>query len=136
MRNDQRLCLYAMCLLASASVLGCGRASGPVRCRVSGTVTCAGRPVPHGEILFSPDGSRGNTGPQGIAAIVNGRYDTAGTRAPGTAGGPTVVRVTALESPRGGLIAEHEFTVELPKEDSDRDIDIPAAAKAKQAPEI
>ena len=67
---------------------------------------------------------------------MNGRYDTAGTRAPGTAGGPTVVRVTALESPRGGLIAEHEFTVELPKEDSDRDIDIPAAAKAKQAPEI
>ena len=44
--------------------------------------------------------------------------------------------MTQFAGPRGGLIAEHEFTVELPKEDSDRDIDIPAAAKAKQAPEI
>lgn len=120
-------------LIATA---GCGRESGPARYRVSGTVTVAGRPVPHGEVLFSPDGSQGNTGPQGIAIIKGGRFDTKGTRAPGAAGGPTVVRVTALETPDGGLIAEHEFTIELPKADSEQAIEIPAAGKAVARPEI
>ena len=115
---------------------GCGGPSGPVRHRVSGTVTCGGAAVPHGEILFSPDGSRGNTGPQGIAIITGGRFDTLGTRAPGTAGGPTVVRVTALETPGGGLIAEHEFTIDLPKADSEQAIEIPKSAKAVKKSDI
>lgn len=108
---------------------GCDGPPGPDRYRVSGAVTCGGRPVPHGEILFSPDGRRGNTGPQGVAVITGGRFDTMGTRAPGPAGGPTVVRVTALETPGGGLIAEHEFTIDLPKADSIHVFEIPAAAK-------
>jgi hypothetical protein len=124
-----------VCMLA-VGLAGCGGPSGPSRYRVSGTVTCGGRPVPHGEILFSPDGRRSNKGPQGIAIIKEGRYDTQGSRAPGASGGPTVVRVTALESPGGGLIAEHEFTIDLPEADSEQPIEIPAAAKPGRGPEI
>lgn len=126
----------ALITIAILMLGGCGGPSGPARYRVSGTVTCGGRPVPHGEILFSPDGRRGNAGPQGIAVITGGRFDTAGTRAPGAGGGPTVVRVTALETPGGGLIAEHEFTIDLPKADSEQAIEIPAAGKQAGRPEI
>lgn len=128
------LLVVAAVLLVAAG--GCGGPAGPTRHRVSGTVTCGGRPVPHGEVLFSPDGSRGNRGPQGIAVIKDGRYDTAGSRAPGTAGGPTVVRVTALERPDGGLIAEHEFTLDLPRADSEQPIEIPASAAPARRPDI
>ena len=112
-----------LCMLA-ALLAGCGGPPGPPRYRVRGTVTCGGRPVPAGEVLFSPDGRRGNKGPQGIAIIKDGRYDTEGSRAP------------ALESPGGGLIAEHELTIDLPQADSEQPIEIPAAAKPGRGPEI
>ena len=127
---------WAMLGVLAAALTGCGGPSGPPRFRVSGPVTCGGRPVPHGEILFSPDGRQGNKGPQGIAIIKDGRYDTEGSRAPGASGGPTVVRVTALESPGGGLIAEQEFTIDLPQADSEQSIEIPAPAKPGRGPEI
>jgi hypothetical protein len=47
-----------------------------------------------------------------------------------------VVRVTALETPGGGLIAEHEFTIDLPKADSEQTIEIPAAGQKRSRPEI
>ena len=127
---------WAMLGVLATALTGCGGPSGPTRFRVSGPVTCGGRPVPHGEILFSPDGRQGNKGPQGIAIIKDGRYDTEGSRAPGASGGPTVVRVTALESPGGGLIAEQEFTIDLPQADSEQSIEIPAPAKPGRGPEI
>lgn len=134
-------CRSAVVLMLAALLAGCGGPTGPTgpaRYRVSGTVTVGGQPVPHGEILFSPDGRQGNKGPQGIAIIKEGRYDTEGSRAPGASGGPTVVRVTALQSPGGGLIAEHEFTIDLPQAESEQPIEVPAPAKAKPAktPEI
>src|SRR5690242_10819227 len=81
-----RLCVR----LIAASILwaGCSSDRGPKRYRVSGEVKFAGQPIPYGEILFTPDSTKGNSGPQGIAIIQQGKYDTAGTRAPGVAGGP------------------------------------------------
>lgn len=123
------------CLLLAA--IGCSGAAGPARYRVSGRVTCGGEPVPYGEVLFSPDGTKGNTGPQGVAAIKDGRYDTAGSRAPGIGGGPMIVRVTALRTPSDGLIAEQELELEFPAADSERDLEIPKPAKAPASrPEI
>lgn len=110
------------------------RGKGPTRYRVSGEVKFDGRPVPYGEILFTPDSGKGNSGPQGIATIQDGRYDTAGSRAPGVAGGPTVVRVTALSDPSGKLICEYEFSIDLPKADSTQNIEIPASAAKKKGP--
>jgi hypothetical protein len=97
-----------------------------------------GEPVPYGEILFTPDGGKGNSGPQGIAMIQNGKYDTAGTRAPGVAGGPTVVLVTALADNKGKLICEYQFSLDLPKSDTTHNIEVPASAlpKKSKAPEI
>jgi hypothetical protein len=132
-RSSLRSAVVAVVL---AMLAGCGGPVGSARYRVSGTVTCGGVAVPHGEILFSPDGRQGNTGPQGIAIISGGRFDTRDTRAPGAAGGPTVVRVTALETPGGGLIAEHEFTLDLPKADTEQTIEIPAASQGVKKSDI
>lgn len=125
-------------LLCVLLFTACGGERGPTRYRVSGKITFGGQPVPYGEVLFTPDSSKGNSGPQGIATIQDGKYDTAGSRAPGVAGGPTIVQVTALSDPSGKLLCEYQFGVELPKSDSTQDIEIPAAAGKKKGsgPEI
>jgi hypothetical protein len=112
---------------------GCNADRGPTRYRVSGEVKFAGQSVPYGEILFTPDSGKGNSGPQGIAMIQQGKYDTAGTRAPGVAGGPTVVTVTALADPSGKLICEYQFSIDLPKGDTTHNIDIPESATKKKS---
>lgn len=112
-------------LLATA---GCGGGDQQERHRVSGRITFAGQPVNHGEVLFTPDATKGNSGAQGIAVITNGRYDTEGSRAPGVASGPVVVRVTALADANGKLLCEHEFPLDVPKGGMERDIEIPAEA--------
>jgi hypothetical protein len=117
---------------------GCLGEPGPKRFRVSGEITFDGKPVPFGEVLFTPDSGKGNSGPQGIALIQDGKYDTAGTRAHGVAGGATVVQVAALSDSSGKLLCEYQFTIDLPKADSTQKIEIPAAAAKKKgsAPEI
>src|SRR5437667_5892243 len=115
-------------VLAIAALAGCTSESGPKRYRVSGTVRVGGEPVPYGEVLFTPDSGKGNSGPQGIAIIENGKYDTAATRAPGVAGGATVVQVTALADRSGKLIGEYQFSIDLPKADTTHNIEIPASA--------
>lgn len=117
------------------TAVGCGGGDSQERHRVSGRITFAGQPVNFGEVLFTPDASKGNSGAQGIANIVNGRYDTQGSRAPGVASGPVVVRVTALADANGKLLCEHEFPLEVSKGGMEHDIDIPADAdKASGAP--
>ncbi len=117
------------CLLGSV-LAGCSQGDGQNRFRVSGEVKYGGKPVPYGEVLFTPDGSKKNSGAQGITTIKDGRYDTRGSRAPGTAGGPIVVRVTALSDPNGKLLVEYEFSIDLPKSDSVHNIEIPAKSDA------
>jgi hypothetical protein len=129
----------ALILFGALVWAGCSSGDGLERYRVSGEVKFDGQPVPFGEVLFTPDGSKGNSGAQGIAEIKDGKYDTQGSRAPGTAGGPTVVRVMAFRDGGGKeLICEHESQVDLPKAATTHNIDIPAdAAKRKPGtPEI
>jgi hypothetical protein len=54
----------------------CGCSSSDKRVNVSGNVTWKGQPVPAGFIVFDPDVKNGNIGPQGMAPIQNGKYDT------------------------------------------------------------
>jgi hypothetical protein len=54
---------------------GCGKSKVP-RHDLSGRVTFQDKPVPVGLIVFEPDASRGNRGPQGYAQIFDGRYET------------------------------------------------------------
>lgn len=98
------------------------------RHRVRGRITLAGEPVTQGEVLFTPDGARGNSGPQGLAIIGAGRYDTLGSRAPGVAAGPVIVRVTALATAQGPALAEYEFRMDVESGGMHHDIDIPASA--------
>jgi hypothetical protein len=120
-------------ILITIWALGCMSDPGPTRYRVSGEVTFDGKPVPHGEILFTPDSGKGNSGPQGIAIIQDGLYDTAGTRAPGIAGGATVVQVAGLADSNGKLLCEYQFSIDLPKADSTHRIDIPASPAKKKS---
>src|SRR5262249_48251480 len=99
-----------------------------------GEAKCGGEPIPHGEVLFTPDGEKGNSGPQGIAQIRDGRYDTSSSDGKGIAGGPTVIRSTGFSGPpgKGGkLLCEHEYRVDLPRTDGNLAIDVPKKAAGK-----
>ena len=57
---------------AVSSLVGCSKTDSAL----SGTVTFDGQPVPEGEIILSPDTTRGNQGPGVMARISNGKYAT------------------------------------------------------------
>lgn len=62
------------CLLLA----GCGAGGSDVTLYdVSGTVSYNGKPVPFGSVLFIADADEGNTGPQGVAEINDGKFNTA-----------------------------------------------------------
>ncbi len=121
-------------LLAIGIVLilaGCGD-SGPPRYHLSGKVTHGGQPVPGGSVTLIPDTSQGNTGPAASVTIKNGEYDSDWEGA-GHVGGPHVVKITGLdgqsspEFPMGlPLFPEYELKLDLPKEDSLKDLEVPA----------
>ena len=78
-------------------------------------------------IVFTPDTSAGNSGPQGVATIKDGKYDTAAPEGRGLAGGPTLIRVTGQGADQS-LMCEYEFRAELPKDDSTLKIEVPPTA--------
>src|SRR5262245_25910696 len=71
MRARYLLLLAAVIMIAiSCSSKSSGRVD------VWGTVTFKNKPVPAGLIVMNPDFSKGNDGPQGMAEIRDGRFDT------------------------------------------------------------
>ena len=130
---DRRRTALAVGLLCAAAA-GCGP-RGPERFRVSGTVTHAGEPVRLGRVIFEPDVSRGNAGPQGFAPIENGRFDTASPHCKGTVGGPMLVRIDGFEMTGGEdaaasgrlLFPSYEEVIDLPRAAVVRDFVVPAA---------
>lgn len=135
--------LACLMLVGMSSIWGCGGGDGPARFRLSGTVSVDGQPVPFGEVIISPDGSKKNSGPQGRAPIKDGKFDTAAAGGMGVGGGPSVIRVNGLSGPGGKTLCEHEFSADLSKADGSREIKIPKADANnanknanKNAPEI
>lgn len=116
------VCLSAVVLPAG----GCHSESGPKAYRLSGEVTYDGKPIPYGQVLFTPDGAAGNSGPQGIANIRDGKYDTAWSEGKGIAGGPTVIRVTGFAKEGASPLCEVELKADLPRADGTHNIDVPA----------
>jgi len=126
-----------VCLL----VPGCG---GDKTYRVSGKVTFKGQPIPAGKIYFTPDSSKGNSGPTGYADIKNGEYDTSSSDGKGVVGGPTIIAIEGIDpnekpdkidkSDKSGevlvksLFPRYETSADLPKSSSTKDIDVPAEA--------
>lgn len=109
-------------------IAGCGP-QGPVRYRVQGSVTYDGKPVPVGRIIFNPDMTKGNRGPQGFAVIENGRFDTARNHGKGTSGGPMVVTIDAFEPSGAGtrpLVSGHQESRDFPMAAAELTFDVPA----------
>ena len=115
------------------SIAGCSGDDGPRRYDLSGTVTFDGKPIPMGSIIFQPDSSAGNSGPQGAAEIRNGKYDTSDRK--GIIGGPHIVRITGFDGVAENemevvppLFAEYQIKSDLPKESGTIDFEVPADA--------
>jgi hypothetical protein len=125
-------------LLTLVLIMGCQGENGPERHRVSGTVEFDGKPIPYGDVLFTPDDSKKNSGAQGIATIRDGNYDTSASGGKGYGGGSAVIRVTGLTKQGGKLLCEWEFQVDLPRGEATHNIVVPPEAKPKQrkGPEI
>lgn len=118
-------------VLALACYSGCGRPSGPHRFRVQGSATFAGKPIPVGDIIFEPDSTAGNKGPQGMATIRDGKYVTESSK--GVIGGPHRIRITGYDGvstddskPAKPLFPEFSATADFPKAASEKDFDVPA----------
>lgn len=129
-----RLGAVLVALGTTALLSGCGSGdTGPKRYQLSGKAQFKGQPIPAGQIVFEPDSSKGNSGPQGAAEIRDGKFDTRnGGR--GTIGGPHRVRITGYDGvsqdemhPAKQLFPEYKTTVDLPKQDGAHDFDVPAA---------
>lgn len=128
MRRRLNLALAAALLVLLAA---CG-SDGPARFDVAGQVTFRGKPVPAGTIIFEPDATKGNDGPQGMATIENGRFNSAqGGR--GTVGGPHHVTILGCDgvnvsetSPQGKpLFPPHVTSADLPKQRATLDFAVP-----------
>lgn len=113
-------------LLASWVVLssGCGP-DGPKRYQLSGKLTHDGKPVKSAALNFSPDASRGNTGPGSLAIAADGVYRTEANR--GVVGGAYTVLVTPIEanSKVTPSFSPYQTSLDLPNADSEYDIEIP-----------
>jgi len=123
--------------LAAPFLLGCG-SDGPQRYRLQGLVTYEGKPVPAGTIIFEPDASQKNDGPQGLATIHDGVFDSS-RGGKGTVGGPHRITILGCDgasisetSPQGKPLFEPSLTTaELPKKNGKLDFDIPSSKTSK-----
>jgi hypothetical protein len=106
------------------------------RVDVWGTVKFKNQPVPAGLIVMNPDLSKGNDGPQGLAEIRDGRFDTRQLDK-GAPSGPVVFLIDGFDGVRQGdssngkpLFIGYKMQLELPKEASEKNIDVPESAGA------
>ncbi|PQO25959.1 hypothetical protein C5Y96_21130 [Blastopirellula marina] len=114
---------------------GCGDGKTSDTYSVSGNITYDGKPLPRGNIMFSPDASANNKGPGAIAEIKDGKYQTLPEK--GVTGGSYVLTINGYDgvpipSGEGGmnemgkpLFQSYDTKVDLPKEDTQHDIEVP-----------
>jgi hypothetical protein len=128
--------LLIVCLIAVVAV-GCGPRDTRIRNRVTGAITHGGQPLVAGEIRFLPDDSKQNSGPQGLANIKDGRYDTKGSRAPGVDGGAMVIEVDGYVDEKRNQMVSYQYRAELGRSpEMTLDIDIPAKKAAVVVPRV
>jgi hypothetical protein len=128
-----RGCIAAAFLVAAGA--GCGP-SGPTRYHLSGTVSLDGAPIPAGTVVFTPDAAQKNEGPQGIAEIHDGKYDTRLGTGKGISGGPTIIHVTGFNGAGDQLLCDHSLNADLPRSDATHDIKVPKTGAPKTVKEI
>lgn len=122
-------------------LLGLSSCSGKPSGRVDvwGTVKFKDKLVPAGLIVMNPDLSKGNDGPQGMAEIRDGRFDTRKLDK-GAPSGPVVFMIDGFDGAAQGdltsgkpLFIGYKLPLDLPQQPSEQNIEIPdtAAATAK-----
>ncbi len=133
-RNSNRLANTIALISLSAFVAllsGCGDQDGPVRYKLSGSITLPdGKPVPAGEINFEPDHLAGNTGPGSMAQIKLGKYALPSDQ--GVVGGKYTVTISPFdgvafgESIQGKPLskAQHVEKIDLPAKNSTHDFKV------------
>lgn len=121
------------CLAVLLITSGCGSPAS-ASYEVSGTVTYDGKPIPRGNIVFTPDSKAGNTGPGTVAEIKDGKFETPDGK--GVVGGKYILLVTGYDgvpveggegmNANGSLLCRpHELRKDLSTADSTVDINIP-----------
>lgn len=137
MKRISILLVHPAWLLAFAILLvaGCGSENRSDTFSVTGNITYDGKPLPKGNITFSPDASMGNKGPGAIAEIQDGNFATQPGK--GISGGPYVLIINGYDgvpfpSGEGGmdqmgkpLFESYETKIDLPKEDAEHNIEVP-----------
>jgi hypothetical protein len=124
-----------MIATALIGVAGCGRSTGLERYPISGRVTFHGQPVPGGYIYFRPDTAKGGSGPASGAEIHDGSYATPSGK--GTSGGPHIISINGHDGvslgsnegftiPGRSLFSNYEVQLDIPRESSTRDFDVPS----------
>jgi len=120
----------AVLLVAGVSTLaalaGCSP-KGPQRYDHWGTITFQNKPIPAGIIYFDPDLAAPNDGPQGLAIIKDGKFDTRERPDSGPGAGKYILRVDAAdgiaapEAPVGKMMFTTQvlIKIDLPEEDSE-----------------
>lgn len=129
-----RLALVAVSLAACAAC----SSRGDGRVDVSGSVTWKGQPVPAGFVVFNPDVTAGNVGPQGMAPIDNGRYDTRSEGGRPVSPGAMRVSIQGFNAGSGGdegargarLFLPAEVTVTVPPDSAEVNLVVPESTKA------
>jgi hypothetical protein len=125
-------CLQSLLLIGAVGlVCGCGT-DGPARYDLSGTVTYQGQPVAGGEVIFTPDAAKGNTGPGSFATIKEGRYATYPGK--GVIGGPHSITIIGYKQMPGTvpddqlqeLFPPRQMSVELPLQSGEHALVVPA----------
>src|SRR5262245_38137581 len=132
-----RIVTYTLVSVLLLVFISCSDSS-PGRVDVWGAAKFKNQPVRAGLIVINPDLSKGNDGPQGLAEIRDGRFDTRKLDK-GAPKGPVVFLIDGFdgvphgESPSGKpLFLGYKVSMELAGA-SEKNIDVPdsAAATAK-----
>jgi hypothetical protein len=118
-------------------LLGCG--SGVDTHQVTGTITYQGKPIPAGNIIFSPDTDKGNKGPGTVAEIKDGKFSTPPKK--GVVGGAYRLEINGYDGvpipggeggmdPRGKpLFPTYQMALELPKPGTPLEIKVPVVGR-------
>ncbi|TVS21134.1 MAG: hypothetical protein EA424_00425 [Planctomycetaceae bacterium] len=121
--------------VASFCAVGCGGPEDSGTYQLTGTVSYQGAVVPNGNITLIPNHVKGNRGPGASAAIKGGKFATSPGK--GHVGGAYIleimgydgVPVPSTEDPDNiptPLFPPYRLEVELPKENEDLSVEVPA----------
>lgn len=135
----ETLAMALTALLAATAMAGCG-SQDDGRQHVSGQITFDGNLVPEGVIYFDPDLQKGNDGRQGVAKIVDGRFDTRNA-GKGVTLGPYIARIHGFgPAPEGHwaksvpLFKEYQVAIDIPDTSLTHDFEVPRSAADGLAP--